>query len=125
MERKGRLEKLEEMNERALLGEGAGAIEKQHARGKLTARERIDELLDAGTFQEMDRFVVHDSTNFGMDKKKVLGDGVVTGYGRIDGRLVYRESGQPVWTAWAYRGEGEAQVKVERQKEVLLDAHIE
>ncbi len=89
MERKGRLEKLDEMNVRALLGEGAGAIEKQHARGKLTARERIEELLDAGTFQEMDRFVVHDSTNFGMDKKKVLGDGVVTGYGRIDGRLVY------------------------------------
>ena len=64
-------------------------MEKQHARGKLTARERLDALLDPGSFRELDRFVVHDCRDFGMDARKVPGDGVVTGYGRIDGRLVY------------------------------------
>ena len=64
-------------------------IEAQHKKGKYTARERIDMLLDEGSFEEFDMFVEHRSTNFGMDKTKFLGDGVVTGYGTIDGRLVY------------------------------------
>ena len=81
--------RLERMNAEALAGGGPKAVEKQHARGKLTARERIDALLDPGSFRELDRFVVHDCQDFGMDGKRVLGDGVVTGQGRIDGRLVY------------------------------------
>jgi propionyl-CoA carboxylase beta chain len=77
------------MDAEALQGGDPDAIERQHARGKLTARERIDALLDPGTFRELDRFVTHDCDDFGMEGKKVLGDGVVTGYGRVDGRLVY------------------------------------
>ena len=64
------------------------AIEKQHARGKLTARERIDRLLDADSFVELDAFAVHRASNFGLDKKKILGDGVITGHGTIEGRPV-------------------------------------
>ncbi len=64
------------------------ATEKQHARGKLTARERIDRLLDADSFVELDAFAVHRATNFGLDKKKILGDGVITGHGTIEGRAV-------------------------------------
>lgn len=82
-------DRLERYNAEALAGGGADAIDKQHKRGKLTARERIDQLLDPGSFRELDRFVVHSSHDFGMADKKVLGDGVVTGYGRIEGRLVY------------------------------------
>ncbi|MDQ4046589.1 MAG: methylmalonyl-CoA carboxyltransferase, partial [Actinomycetota bacterium] len=67
---------------------GPEAIEKQHARGKNTARERIDLLVDAGSFVEFDALAVHRSTAFGMEKKKPLGDGVVSGYGTVDGRLV-------------------------------------
>lgn len=81
--------RLERMNAEALAGGGADAVQKQHQRGKLTARERIDALLDPGTFRELDRFVVHSCRDFGMDDKKVLGDGVITGYGRVDGRLIY------------------------------------
>ena len=81
--------RLDAMDSRALLGGGEGAIERQHARGKLTARERIEIFFDPGTFRELDRFVTHDCADFGMADKKVLGDGVVTGYGRVDGRLVY------------------------------------
>ncbi len=84
-----KLKELKERNEKALLGGGKERIEKQHATGKLTARERIELLLDKGTFEELDRFVVHRCNNFGMEKKKIIGDGVVTGFGRIDGRLVY------------------------------------
>lgn len=73
----------------AKLGGGQAALDKQHERGKWTARERIDAFLDPGTFREMDRFVTHDCADFGMEDKKVYGDGVVTGYGRVDGRLVY------------------------------------
>jgi propionyl-CoA carboxylase beta chain len=80
---------LGEMNKTAELGGGATRIEDQHKKGKLTARERIDRLLDPGTFNELDKFVTHRSTDLGMDRSKPLGDGVVTGYGRIDGRLVY------------------------------------
>ncbi len=85
------LQKLEEMRERSLLGGGAERIEAQHQKGKLTARERIDLLVDPGTFVEIDRFVTHRCRDFGMDSEKnlVLGDGVVTGSARIDGRPVF------------------------------------
>ncbi len=89
MERQQLLDRLAQMEERARLGGGQARIDRQHARGKLTARERIEGFLDPGTFVELDRFVTHDCTDFGMEKQKILGDGVVTGYGRVDGRLVY------------------------------------
>lgn len=81
--------KFEELSKKAEQGGGASRIEKQHAAGRLTARERINILVDPGTFVEFDKFVVHHSTNFGMDKTKFLGDGVVSGYGKVDGRLIY------------------------------------
>ncbi len=84
-----KLKQLEELNTQALQGGGAERIERQHAAGKLTARERIDLLLDPGSFVEVDKFVVHRCTDFGMQGQKVLGDGVVTGYGKIDGRQVF------------------------------------
>ena len=84
-----RLQKLYEMRQKAHLGGGEARIEKMHKAGKLTARERIDILLDEGSFEEFDMFKEHRCIDFGMDKKKFLGDGVVTGYGTIDGRLVY------------------------------------
>lgn len=86
---KEKIERLEAMNEEALLGGGMARIEKQHEKGKLTARERIDLLLDKGSFQEIGKFVTHRSTDFGMEKQKILGDGVITGYGTIEGRMVY------------------------------------
>ncbi|MEJ2298652.1 MAG: acyl-CoA carboxylase subunit beta [Woeseiaceae bacterium] len=73
----------------AALGGGQERIDKQHARGKLTARERIELLLDEGSFEEWDTFVEHRCTDFGMEDKKILGDGVVTGYGTINGRMVF------------------------------------
>ncbi|MEA3451019.1 MAG: carboxyl transferase domain-containing protein, partial [Bacteroidota bacterium] len=79
----------EARNKEAELGGGKNRIEKQKQKGKLTARERLEKLLDAGTFVEMDKFVVHNTSDFDMDKTKFPGDGVVTGHGRIDGRLVY------------------------------------
>ncbi|MFT4978535.1 MAG: propionyl-CoA carboxylase beta chain, partial [Myxococcota bacterium] len=82
-------DKLHKMQQQATLGGGQAAIDKQHARGKQTARERITALLDADSFRELDAFVTHGCQDFGMADKKVLGDGVVTGHGRIDGRLVY------------------------------------
>ncbi len=86
------VEKIKELiakREQARLGGGEKAIEKQHARGKYTARERIDMLLDEGSFEEVDMFKLHRCTNFGMEKKQYLGDGVVAGSGTIGGRLVY------------------------------------
>jgi propionyl-CoA carboxylase beta chain len=80
---------LEKRTEEALAGGGPERINKQHRDGKLTARERIDLLLDRGTFVELDRFVTHRCTDFEMEKKKFFGDGVVTGYGKVDGRLAY------------------------------------
>jgi len=80
---------LQESNKQAKLGGGQKRIEDQHTKGKLSARERIELLLDQGSFNELDRFVVHQCTEFGMVDKKVLGDGVVTGYGTVNGRLVY------------------------------------
>src|SRR6201989_1066123 len=70
-------------------GGGEARVKAQHAKGKLSARERLDLLLDEGSFVEMDRFVIHRSTDFGLEEQRFYGDGVVTGYGRIDGRLVY------------------------------------
>ena len=84
-----KIKKLEEMNARALLGGGEARIERQHAAGKLTARERIELLVDPGTFTEVDKFVVHRCADFGLDRTKFLGDGVVTGYGRVEGRKIF------------------------------------
>ena len=79
----------EEKDKLAELGGGIERIEKQHQAGRLTARERVELLLDPGTFVEKDKFMTHRSKDFDMDKTKIPGDGVVTGYGKIDGRLVY------------------------------------
>ncbi len=84
-----RYDELKEKRAQAKLGGGQEKIEAQHSRGKMTARERIDALVDPGSFVEVDRFVVHQTTDFGMAEKKIPGDGVVTGHARIDGRLVY------------------------------------
>jgi acetyl-CoA carboxylase carboxyltransferase component len=84
-----RLSQLDRMRAEALLGGGALRIEQQHARGKLTARERLDLLLDPDSFVELDAFVTHRATEFGLAENHVLGDGVVTGHGTIDGRLVF------------------------------------
>ena len=84
-----KLEQLEHRIAESEQGGGAARLKAQHAKGKLSARERIDLLLDSGSFVEFDRFVVHRSDDFGLAEQKVYGDGVVTGYGRIDGRLVY------------------------------------
>lgn len=89
MEREKIYEQFEEMDKRASLGGGVEKIEKQHASGCMTARERINMLLDKGTFCELDKFVTHRCNDFGMDKKQIAGDGMVTGYGKIDGRLVF------------------------------------
>ena len=89
MERDELLQRLAETEERARLGGGEERIAKQHAAGKWTARERVEALLDPGTFRELDAFVVHQSNDFGLGEKRIPGDGVVTGHGRIDGRLVY------------------------------------
>ncbi len=83
------LARLDSFNAQALEGGGADRIKKQHEGGKLTARERIDLLLDPGTFLELDRFVTHRATDFGMADQKFLGDGVVTGHGLVDGRKVF------------------------------------
>jgi propionyl-CoA carboxylase beta chain len=82
-------EKLRELNQRAEIGGGEERARRQHEQGKLLARERLDILLDTGSFVELDRLRTHECTDFGMDEKKFLGDAVVTGYGAIDGRLVY------------------------------------
>lgn len=84
-----KFDELERKNEESLLGGGEKRIEQQHAKGKLTARERVLLLLDEGSFEELGKFVMHRSKDFGLDKEYYLGDGVVTGYGTIDGRLVY------------------------------------
>ncbi len=84
-----KLKHLNELLAGARLGGGEKRIKDQHAKGKLTARERLDLLLDEGSFEELDAFVTHRVTDFGLDKERPLGDGVVTGYGRIEGRLIY------------------------------------
>jgi propionyl-CoA carboxylase beta chain len=89
MSMKEKLDLLERRGAEAEQGGGAERVAAQHKKGKLSARERLDVLLDEGTFVELDRFVTHRSSDFGLDGQRVYGDGVVTGYGRIDGRLVY------------------------------------
>ena len=89
MSMKEKINKLKEKETLARAAGGSEQIEKQHSRGKLTARERIDLLLDPGSFLEQEMFATHQSTKFGLDREKFYGDGVVTGSGKIDGRLVY------------------------------------
>jgi len=84
-----KVERLKKLREQSLKGGGEERIKKQHDKGKLTARERIDLLLDKNSFEEIDAFVTHRSSAFGLDKQQILGDGVVTGYGKVDGRPVY------------------------------------
>lgn len=84
-----KFEKLEKKILEAELGGGQDRIDKQHAAGRKTARERLNDLVDSETFVELDKFVVHRNHDFNMEKKIIPGDGVVTGYGKIDGRLVY------------------------------------
>lgn len=86
---KNKLSELNQKQEEAKLGGGEERIKKQHSKGKLTARERIHLLLDPGSFEELGMLVEHRSVDFGMERQKFLGDGVVTGYGKIEGRLVY------------------------------------
>ncbi|MEC7521914.1 MAG: carboxyl transferase domain-containing protein, partial [Myxococcota bacterium] len=81
--------RLDELNAKALEAGGPARIQRQHDANKLTARERIDLLLDPGSFVEMDRFVVHRCADFGMQDSRILGDGVVTGHGTIEGRKVF------------------------------------
>ena len=83
------LEKLEQRRERARAGGGPGRIAAQHGRGKLTARERLELLMDKGSFEEFDMFVEHRSAEFGMDRSKIPGDGVVTGWGSVNGRTAF------------------------------------
>lgn len=87
-----KIEELEKKNDQALAGGGPDKIAKHKQGGRLSARERVDVLLDPGSFVETDRFVTHRCTNFGMEKIKVPGDGIITGYGRINGKLVYLSS---------------------------------
>ncbi|MDO9634787.1 MAG: acyl-CoA carboxylase subunit beta [Paludibacter sp.] len=89
MESKQKVKNLIDLRVQAKLGGGEKRIASQHAKGKFTARERIDMLLDEGSFEELDMFVTHRCYNFGLEKEKYLGDGVVTGHGTIDGRTVY------------------------------------
>ncbi|GAB4535459.1 MAG: acyl-CoA carboxylase subunit beta [Anaerolineales bacterium] len=83
------IQQLNDLREQAALGGGPTRIEAQHKRGRLTARERLSLLLDRGSFREIDAFVTHNHTDFGLENQKFLGDGVVTGWGTIEGRLVY------------------------------------
>ncbi len=89
MDIRQKLQLLEDFNRQAEQGGGEEKIEKQHTSGKKTARERILQLLDPGTFNEIDKLVTHRNYDFGMEKKKILGDGVVAGYGKVNGKLVY------------------------------------
>ena len=89
MDTRAKEEMLVRLREESLLGGGQERIDAQHAKGKMTARERIQVLLDPGSFREVDAFVTHRTTDFGMDQKTVLGDSVVTGWGTVEGRPVY------------------------------------
>ena len=89
MDRSALLDRLAEKEAEALAGGGEARVARQHASGRLTARERIDRLFDPGSFEEMGQLVTHRCTDFGMAEQRIPGDGVVTGWGRIDGRLVY------------------------------------
>src|SRR5947199_7288689 len=84
-----RIVELDQLRTTAKLGGGEKRIAAQHQKGKLTARERLELLLDPDSFNELDMFVTHRTSDFGLDEQRILGDGVVTGYGQVDGRLVY------------------------------------
>ena len=84
-----KIKQLNERKARTRLGGGADRIDAQHKKGRLTARERLDILLDRGSFREVDAFVVHRTSDFGLDQQKFPSDSVVTGWGTIEGRLVY------------------------------------
>jgi len=85
---KDKIDKLSKLKEEATLGGGEERIKDQHEKGKLTARERIELLVDEGSFNEVDMFVKHRATDFGLDKQHFPGDGVVTGFAKIDGRPI-------------------------------------
>jgi propionyl-CoA carboxylase beta chain len=89
MDLKAKFDQFELLNQQAEIGGGVERIDKQHSSGKKTARERIEILLDSGSFNEIDKMVTHRATDFGIDKQKIPGDGLVSGYGKIEGRLVY------------------------------------
>lgn len=89
MNNQDKIKELIELREKAKMGGGEKRIDAQHQKGKFTARERINMLLDEGSFEEYDMFVTHRSTDFGLEKKKYYGDGVITGHGTVDGRVVY------------------------------------
>ena len=89
IESRGKIARLAKLKDESQLGGSSQAIERQHSKGKLTARERIDLFLDTGTFQELDSLVAHRATEFGLQNRRVMGDAVVTGYGKVAGRLVY------------------------------------
>ena len=89
LSREDKFKILEEKNAEALLGGGEKRIASQHKKGKLTARERIELLLDEGSFEEIGKFVLHRTKDFGLENEQYLGDGVVTGYGTVEGRLIY------------------------------------
>ena len=84
-----KIDELAEMRRQAQLGGGLDRIDAQRAKGKMTARERLEILLDKGSFRELDMFVTHRTTDFNMEEKQILSDSVVTGWGTIEGRLVY------------------------------------
>src|SRR5688500_10676815 len=128
--------RLEEMEAKAMLAGGQARIDKMHQAGKLTARERISALLDEGSFVELDKFVTHRCADFGMQEQKILGDGVVTGHGTVDGRPVcvfaqdftvfggslsgaYRSEERRVGKEWSDRGSPHAR-QVERQQPSAL-----
>ena len=93
-----KLELLERRRAESELGGGEARLQAQHEKGKLSARERLELLLDEGSFVELDRFVVHRSTDFGLESQKFYGDGVITGHGKIDGRLVELQAS--IGVAW-------------------------
>ena len=84
-----RLNQLQELRAQGALGGGTKRIEQQHAKGKLTARERLNQLVDVGSFQELDSFATHRSTDLGLADQKALGDAVVTGFGQINGKQIF------------------------------------
>ena len=87
-----KLDSLEKLRQQAFKGGGQERIDQQHARGKLTARERLALLMDEGTFEEFDSFVTHRATDFGLADRRVLGDAVVSGHGKVEGRQVFAYS---------------------------------
>src|SRR5207244_4303901 len=112
-------DKLRELNQKAESGGGEQRARRQHEQGKLLARERLDILLDGGSFVEMDRLRTHGCADFGMDQQKFLGDAVVTGYGAIDGRLVYVYS-QDFTVFRSESGGGEQRARRQHEQGKLL-----